>query len=246
MAELFFPQLSTGSLIQYPLRRTRSVHTVVNAMEDGSQLAYFDADAGMLTWALSYAGVNHDEMNALQTLFEEASGRLRAFTFIDPTENLLSNVWLQSPLIQAAGSIFTNAGSAPAELAQTLSVPANYQFCFSLTASAAQPGVGAVEVIRRGPNSERREVLSVGERAFTSGNLADSGIGFTIAIALQPGQTLTLSEMQLEAQSTPSPYRSPRTSGAVFANAHFAIDELLWTADGPDSYSVNFQIEAHV
>ena len=58
MANLFFPQLSTGALAQYPVKRTKSVQTVSTQAEDGSVLTYFDAKGSILTWQLEYAGIS--------------------------------------------------------------------------------------------------------------------------------------------------------------------------------------------
>ena len=40
MSKMFFPQLSTGALAQYPINRTKFMHTVVNSMEDGSRFVF--------------------------------------------------------------------------------------------------------------------------------------------------------------------------------------------------------------
>src|SRR5690242_8751947 len=140
MPDLFFPQLATGCLVQYPLKRTKSVHTVMNEMADGSTLMSADPGGSLLNWNLTYAGISVDEVGALQNLFNAARGRLRAFTFPDPLSNLLSTTWQYSPLIQVNGSTYTNTGSAPAEFSQTLPLPASYQFCFSLTSQSMQTG----------------------------------------------------------------------------------------------------------
>ena len=68
MSNLFFPQLSTGALAQYPITRTKSMHTVVNDMEDGSRISYFDPDGSTLIWDLSYTGLTQGEVNAMQSL----------------------------------------------------------------------------------------------------------------------------------------------------------------------------------
>lgn len=244
MADLFFPQLATGCLVQYPLKRTKSVHTVVNEMSDGSALSAADPGGSLLNWNLTYADISVDEVAALQNLFEAASGRFRAFTFPDPLSNLLSTTWQYSPLIQVNGSTYTNTGSSPAEFSQTLPLPASYQFCFSLTAESMQ--AGSIVLIRRGPTVESRKVMPLGGTIFSSGLLADQGVGFTVAVELQPGQTVDLSAMQLEIQATPSPFLGTSPKGGVYTKAHWASDELLFSATAPNLFSVNLQIEAHV
>jgi hypothetical protein len=246
MADLFFPQLGTGCLVQYPLKRTKSVHTAINEMADGSALLSADPGGSLLHWDLTYAGISVDEVAALQDLFDAARGRLRAFTFPDPLSNLLSTTWQYSPLIQVNGSTYTNTGSSPAELSQTLPLPASYQFCFSLSAESMQAGGGSIVLIRRGPSVENRKVMPLGGIVFSSGFLADPGAGFTVAVELQPGQTVDLSATQLEIQATPSPFRGTSPKGGVYTNAHWALDELLFSATAPNAFSAKLQIEAHV
>ena len=245
MLNLVFPQLSSGALAQYPIRVTKFVRTVVDSLDDGSQILYYDPDGGLLQWQLSYLGISPDEAAALQSLFDACGGRFRAFTFLDPAANLLSSAWQIPSSIQATGSIYTNTASAAQEISQTLPVPAGYYYCFSLVAAAAGPG--AVTMIRRGASSEARDTFAVtGGRLVSAGVLSDAGTQFTVAIELQPGQRLDLGQMQLEAQLSPSPYRAATTQGGVYTSAHWAVDELLFTAEGPASFSTKLTIEAHV
>jgi hypothetical protein len=81
-------------------------------------------------------------------------------------------------------------------------------------------------------------------RLVSSGALFDAGTGFTVAMRLQPGQSVDISQAQLEAQPAPSPFR--KASNGVYANAHWAIDALTFTAQGPNSFSTKFSIETHV
>ena len=72
MTSLIYPQLTTGALAQYPIKRSKAVHTAVNRMEDGSKILYFDTQGSTLSWDLQYAGLAQQEMTALQALFESA------------------------------------------------------------------------------------------------------------------------------------------------------------------------------
>ena len=63
MANLYFPQLSTGALVQYPVKRIKSVQTVSTQAEDGSVLTYFDPKGSVLTWQLEYTGITQAEVN---------------------------------------------------------------------------------------------------------------------------------------------------------------------------------------
>jgi hypothetical protein len=245
MANLFFPQLSTGALVQYPVKRTKSVQTVSTQAEDGSVMTYFDPNGSTLTWQLEYSGITQAEANQLQGLFDACAGRFRAFTFIDPVANLLTSNWQAGAGVQTAANIYANTGNAPAEVWQTFSLPSGYIYCFSVTGDLNAAPDATLTLIRRGNTTEQRLALPVREPLLvSSGVLPDAGLGFTAAILLEPGQSIDLNQARLEAQPTPSPFRPPH--GGVYPKAHWAIDELLFTALGPDLYSTRFSIETGV
>ncbi len=58
MANLYFPQLSSGALAQYPIQKVRVVPTVKNVMLDGNMLLYTGLNsnpaASRMIWELSY------------------------------------------------------------------------------------------------------------------------------------------------------------------------------------------------
>ena len=246
MSNLFFPQLSTGALAQYPIKRTKSVHTVVNDTEDGSRISYFDPDGSVLIWDLTYTGLTQAEVNEMQSLFDACYGPLRAFTFIDPTANLLSPIWQHSPLITVQGSAYTNRSNSVLEISQTFAIPAGYQYCFSVVSSTANGTAGSLALIRRGPNSQQRDFFSLAQRQMvSSGALADGGSSFTIAIELQPGQTFDFEQAQLEAQVAPSAFRPASNTSGIYPKAHWAVNELLLQAEAPDSFSTRFTIETY-
>lgn len=244
MANLFFPQLSTGALVQYPVKRTKSVQTVSTQAEDGSVLTYFDPKGSVLTWQLEYAGITQAEVNQLQALFDACAGRFRAFTFIDPLANLLTAEWQAGSGVQATGTIYTNTGNVPAELSQTFSLPSGYAYCLSVSGDLNADPSAMLTLIRRGTVTEERTILAVRNSLLTSsGALPDAGQQFTAAILLQPGQSADLSQAQLEAQPAPAPFRPAQ--GGVYSKANWAVDELLFKATGPDLFSTKFSIETN-
>jgi hypothetical protein len=245
MGNLFFPQLASGALVQYPVKRTKFVYTVTTQAEDGSVLTYFDPNGSVLTWQLTYSGITQQEATALQALFDACAGRFRAFTFIDPVANLLRSQWQLGPGIQTTGTIFTNLGNAPAEVSQTFSIPSGYVYCFSLAGDLAADPHATVTLIRRGSVTETRTRIPLAASLLvTSGALADPGQTFTVAVELQAGQSVDLACAQLEAQPAPSAFRRP--SGGVYPKANWAVDELQFTAAGPDLFNTSFSIEAQV
>lgn len=245
MANLFFPQLATGALAQYPIKRKKSLSTVTSRTEDGTVYTYFDPKGSMLTWELAYADITQTEADQLLALFDVCAGRLRAFTFIDPVANLLMPQWQVAAGIEAVNNVYTNKGTVAAEVSQSFSIPSGYAYSFSLPGDPNAAPDATVTLIRRGTSTEQRTVVGLNRpQLYSSGALADSGAQFTAAVELRPGQTVDLSRAQLEAQPFPSSFRMPQ--GGVYNNAHWAVDELLFTTTGPDLFSTKFSIETNV
>lgn len=81
---LTFPQLSSGAVTQYPLRVTTGQATQVLRFLDGSDQR-FRAQGGMLRqWQIKVELLNEDELEALESFFQEQSGDYSTFVFPDP------------------------------------------------------------------------------------------------------------------------------------------------------------------
>jgi hypothetical protein len=262
MGNLFFPQLSTGALVQYPIRKARLARTIKNVLPDGSMILFADPAGARLVWQLVYTELSAFDIEALQAHFSACVGPYYAFTFIDPTDNMLvssvdltATAWQTSSLISVslgqtdpyggtAAIAAINTGQATQSITQTLNVPANYQYCFSLYAASHEPS--ELTLIRKGLTDEQNMVAAIGSgwtRIISSGQLNDSGTSLTVAITLAPGQQVNLYGLQLEPQVSPSRYRATAQSGGVYANAHWAVDQLTISADGPNLFSTSFSIE---
>jgi hypothetical protein len=158
-----------------------------------------------MIWQLGYASLSGQEANTLTNFFDICQGRLRAFTFIDPAENMLtgssdlsSESWQNlssirlspnssDPVGGNAAFVVANNGQTNEELTQTIAVPGNYQYCFSLYARSDQ--TASIELIRRGSGSQNSSVVSIGPnwlRAVSTGTLSDQDVGLTVAIRLAP------------------------------------------------------------
>lgn len=265
MGSLFFPQLSSGALAQYPVRKNRIARTVKNILPDATMILYSDPAAARMEWQLSYRNLSQGDLIALQNHFSACAGPVHAFTFIDPTENmLLSSIdptgvsWQSSAVLaftpgaadpMGGTSAFTvaNTGQSSQEIAQTLAVPSAYQYCFSLYVSTVQPA--AVSLTRRGSSVQETidAPVSLGwSRVVSSGRLSDVGTELTVAISIGAGQQITIFGPQLEPQLAPSGYRATAQQAGVYSNAHFAEEQLLITAEAPDLFSTSFVIEAAV
>ena len=265
MADLTFPQLSSGALAQYPIRKSNTIRTIKNIMADGSMLVTADPGAGQLTWSLAYVALSTTDMQALEAHFTACAGQLRAFTFVDPTDNLLlysadltgpawatpTGITMQTGLADPLGgtSAFsvTNTATAPLEIVQTVPAPVSYQYCFSLYAASANGGI--LNLIRSSANAQQSTPCSLTgqwSRISSSGQLNDVGSGVSVGISLAAGQTVSLFGPQLEPQLAPSRFRATYGSAGVYPNAHWAVSELVFTADAPNLFSTSFSIETSV
>lgn len=265
MPNLFYPQLSSGAMAQYPIRKIRIARTIKNVLPDGSMILLSDADGARLLWELSYTDLSNSDIQALQAHFKACVGPFHGFTFIDPTDNMLvssadltNSPWLSSSLIRVSQGIadpvggngaftLTNTGQSNLAITQILDVPSGYQYCFSIYALSAIPS--AITLVRNGLTEQEETSVAIGPnwtRATSSGRLNDSGVGLTIGITLSPGQQVQVYGPQLEAQVAPSRYRPTAQTGGVYANAHWAVDQLSVTASAPDLYSTAFSIETAV
>jgi hypothetical protein len=265
MANLVFPQLSSGAMAQYPIRKQATIRTVKNLMADGSMLVAADPGAGRLLWTLNYVSLPVNDMQSIQSHFEACGGPFRAFTFLDPTDNLLTYsadltqpIWgspagvtvqpgVRDPNGGTAAFLVTNGGAVTQPLSQTLAAPVSFQYCFSVYVSAAS--AGTIDLTMSGGSVEQLTVCPVGQswsRVSLSGALQDSGIGLTVGIDLPPGQSLSLFGPQLEPQIAPSRFRPTYSTSGLYLNAHWAVPELIFTAAGPNLFSSSFSIETSV
>src|SRR5579862_2476021 len=94
---LFFPQLSTGALSQFPVTRSANMRTVSNQLAGGFTVRMSDTGDQTVQWRLRYSNLTDSERAAIESLFEASEGQLSTFTFLDPTSNLLtwSEDWTQ-------------------------------------------------------------------------------------------------------------------------------------------------------
>lgn len=265
MANLYYPQLSSGALVQYPIKKTRLFRTVKNVLPDGSIFLISDPGYSHLLWTLSYSGLASSDIQALQAHFAACNGPFHEFTFIDPTDNMLlwssdlsNSVWQSSSLIKiqantadpfggSAAFTITNNGQTNQTFSQTISVPAGYQYCFSVYLASVQQATGAL--LRSGSSTTQGMNASVSQtwqRIVSTGQLSESGEVFTVALSLLPGQQLLVYGPQLEAQVSPSTYRPTAQQSAVYPGSHWSIEQLSIVATAPDLFSTAFTIETAI
>ena len=258
---LVFPQLTTGGAALYPLIRQRAARTVLNTMPDGHTVGYSDAGAAQTQWELHAAGLTAAEWNAMEALFQAASGRLQTFTFLDPAGNLLASseefgaaAWSNGALIQLITGIddplgtmratrAVNSGQAAQAVAQTLNVPGTFRYSLSIWARSV--GGSAVTLIVSTTGGNAAQTFSPGgqwQRVKLSANLGLNTSDVTFAAQLAAGASVDLFAMQVDAQPAPSEYRQTEANGGVYANARFAADQISVRAQGTDVFDAVVRI----
>ena len=253
---MIYPQLSSGSLAQFPITKQQLQRTVVNAAQDGSAIRLADPNGASTRWILSYAGLTDEEREALETFFEAAEGSLNSFTFLDPSANLLAwsdqltnAVWQADPLLTLTGGVtdpsggtlawkLANSGAAPQGISQTIEAPAGYQYCLSMYLRSDQ--VATVTLVA-GSQQAAQAVTTAWTRVTFAMAGDPTASSITFGIEVPAGATVYLYGMQLEAQAGASEYKSS-TTGGVYTNARLANDLLTVTTTGPGQHACTITI----
>src|SRR5271163_4783597 len=124
---LYYPQLTTGAISQFPVTRNTNMRTVANQLPCGYTIRMADTGTQKVQWQLRYSDLTDGERSSIESLFEAAEGQLNTFTFLDPTGNVLmwsedwtQAVWTADPLLQVtAGVADPLGGSAAMQLTNT-------------------------------------------------------------------------------------------------------------------------------
>jgi hypothetical protein len=258
---LVFPQLVTGASALYPVTRQRVARTVVNTLGDGSRVIYTDADAAITEWELRATGLTAAEWNAIEAVFEAASGQLQTITFLDPAGNLLAqsqdfgaSAWTNGALIQLTAGIadplggtaatqVVNAGQVPQAVAQTLAVPGNFEYYLSAWAQTSGASSVTLTATTTGASESLTFPLTAQrQRVGMFVSLGQNTTSVTFGVQLDAGASVDLFGMQVDAQPAPSSYRQTGASGGVYANARFSADQFTVTAQGTDVYDAVIRI----
>jgi hypothetical protein len=262
---LYFPQLASGALSQYPLTRRHVTRSVINAAEDGQTVVAPDAGASRVAWELKYAGLSTGERQSIEQLFAAARGRLGTFTFLDPTGNLLSwsedftkPGWEADPLLRiAAGATdprsgnnamrVTNTAQAPQRLRQRIGGPSWFGYAFSVYARAGQ--ASSIRLVVEGNAEEQAGSFNVGAqwiRAVQSAGLSNHADGVAFAIELPAGAQVDLFGAQAEAQPGAGEYTITTARSGVYAQSRFDSDRLASISEGPEQHSPAVRIVSGV
>lgn len=258
MSTLYFPQLATGALSQFPSRKDVLERTVINRTPGNCAVKMADPEAGHKRWDLSFSGLTGEEAGRLEDLFTACEGRLRTFVFLDPFGNLLRHtgdlanaVWESSMMTApdvadpdggAAAWRITNAAQAAQPFAQTVDAPGWYRYAFSVwVRSESADRVGLRIDNADGAISVSRPVSASWERVTITGELPGEAEDLRCSLEVPAASALDVYSPQLEAQSDASGYRRTTSLGGVY-RARFDQDKFICNSYGPDNHSVRLQV----
>jgi len=261
---LYFPQLASGAVGQYPVSKNLIQRTITNALPDGSVVKYADPGAPFVQWNLQFQELADSEIALLQQFFATCEGQLNPFTFTDPLGNLLlwsedltQPAWQASTLLQivtgaadpnggTSATQITNPTAADLTVQQTISAPGWYSYAFSVYVQS-QTGVN-VSLLRQAGGVSNTSLCTAGA-AWQRGNLIGqtntTAEAVTVGITIPAGQSVTVYGFQLEAQPAVSPYKPSYETGGVYTNAHFSGDTLAVTTTAPNRNQCTLTITAH-
>lgn len=261
MSTLYYPQLLSGAIAQFPIHRGESHRTIVNALADGGVLRAADHGFGAVQWQLSYSHLTGQECGALQTLFEAAQGRLNPFVFTDPTDNLLlwsadltNSAWSSDPLMTLEGGLadpnsgagafqLTNTGQAAQGIRQSVNAPGSLLYCFS--AFIRSDSASSVEMaISNQASRTAQDVAATPDwrRVTLSGSFSGGDAPVSFGITLAPGARASVFGLQVEAQKAPSLYKATTGRGGTYPNSRFDSDSLNLIATGVNQYSATISL----
>lgn len=260
----YFPQLVTGAVGQFPGSRKTTARTVVNEAADGRQVKLADPTGGGLEWKLEMKGLTDEEWAAIEALFESVEGRLNAFTFLDPFDNLLkwsedlsAGAWLAGAGLTltpgigdpAGGTQATrvaNGGAGPETLGQIINAPSDFRYAMSVYARSAAPAKSTLYQ-RSGAETASCE-LDIGpawRRLEHISQLATAAETIEFGVSLAAGVTAEFYGFQVEPQSGASGYKRTTSRSGVHAEASFLDDALTRTTKGKDDHACVVRIRAN-
>jgi hypothetical protein len=252
---LYYPQLTSGSVSQFPITRRLAMRTIVNQLPGGDNIRVSDPGAATVRWQLQYKNLTNDEFAAMEQLFEASEGRLNTFTFLDPTDNLLmwsedwtKPVWSAAALLQVTSGFsdpnggtgavqITNTAQAAGRVLQTIAGPSWFQYCFSV--SLRSDASSAIQLVIAGGQESTTAILTGGNwtRVVKAGSLSSRQDGISFGLELPAGVRIQAFGAQVEAQPAAGYYKKTIDRAGVYSKTRFDTDELGMTTDGPNQNS---------
>ncbi len=260
---LLYPQLATGALVQYPIRKRRSERTILNISEDGWAIALSDPYASEVRWDLAYEGLTDQEVANVTSFFELCEGPLQPFLFLDPTENLFAYsedysqpAWqlnslitvttgIDDPLGTTRASRLVNTSAGTLEITQTVPIPGSVTCAFSVYLRAVSGGTGFQMTGTDGSTVNAQQVApNTGWTRFslTTGFASSTSTECDFSVSMPSGTTLDVFAMQLDPQPAPGTYVSSTSETGVYPNCRFNSNQITVVGTGPNQSSIQLSI----
>jgi hypothetical protein len=253
---LYYPQLTTGSIAQFPVTRTVNMRTVANQLPSGFTIRMADTGAQKVQWRLVYSDLTDGERSSLESLFEASEGQLNTFTFLDPTDNLLmwsedwtQSVWTPDPLLQVTGGVadplggsaamqLTNTAQTTQQIIQNTGGPSSFVYCYSVYVRSNAPAT--IQLVVTATGQATLTAVTTGAswtRVTASGSLSvqQNGIGF--GVQLPAGVQVDAFGAQVEAQPGAGVYKQTIHLGGIYSSTRFSSDLLSVTATAPNQHA---------
>ncbi len=97
-----FPQLRTGTVIQYPARRQSTFATRVYKFVDGTEQRFRLWPSPLRRWIIRLELLTEDELNELREFYRNRAGEAQSFRFVDPWDSAeYPNCTLDGPDFEA-------------------------------------------------------------------------------------------------------------------------------------------------
>ncbi|MBV6430868.1 MAG: hypothetical protein IANPNBLG_00988 [Bryobacteraceae bacterium] len=258
---LFFPQLISGVVAQYPLGRSRRFRTVLN--DDGQHPSTRSQDAGAerTWWDLNFQGLTDAERQAVEDLALAAKGMLGTFTFLDPYDNLLrfsedylASVWqsdagltitpgVPDPYGTQRAAVLSNPTNLSRRFYQLLPVPCYFHYTFSVYMHSTMPTAPSILM---GPPSDpqSRECNTHAEwkRQEVHNAPSTSEEPLLTAIELAANTEIVIFGPQLETTLVPTDYKATSDQSGVHEYCRLGSDRLQWTTSGADNHFIALSI----
>ena len=214
-----------------------------------------------IRWSLRYSELSSEELAMISQLFDNMQGRLGTFTFLDPTNNLLTwsedclnPAWRTDPLLQAVEAVqdaaggtnatrITNAAQTSQRLMQFIEGPAWYRYCFSIYLRSQQTGeVRLVQSATGGEIAQATALSPIWTRVWLSAALPAVGDGIGFGLELKSGMQVDIYGAQVEAQSGAGEYKKTFDRSGVYSCSRFDQDALIVRTTGPNRHSSQIRI----
>ncbi len=257
----YFPQLSTGNSVQYPLKKSQSFRTVTVTSADGRSSKYEDGGWRTIQWELQFSELTGDEWLNLSNHFAIAEGRLNTFPFLDGSDNLLKwseklsdGVWTVDPMFHSTEGVtdpiggtqglrIQNVGTTWQGISQRLPAPAAFKYCFSVFARSE--GGSHLTLSLNGNAQQIQQEFPVDtawRRYVVSGSLPGTEQLAVFSLQIAGSSQIDLYGLQVEPQAGASRYKKTMALSGVHSITRYDQDELRLTSSRPGEYSTTVRL----